>query len=405
MMLWLAVFAWVGLPVVASNSPETCAAGSTCKSEGADDAAMIQLGRVGGRGKVRHGQGPGINNVSKPWFPPGGAGPAPEAQPLIMNVDGVDTKVYFPGATIIDDGRTVKYEPPYRFYMMNNPTTEYGDANNFYRPDYMGKTFTVDMDFGHDGPACGCNLNFYLVNMPAATPGDEGDYYCDAQCFQGKGCCPEFDMNEGNKMIQQVTNHACTGKGSYAGHPDWECNKWGDPELKTHASDFSPGTQNTINSNEPFTYSQRFEMQGDQFVFTTTMTQGDRSKVLKMGPGNDQLNAMAKSIEDKMAFVTGYWYAPDMNWLDGEECGSGTEHCNKNPAYIKNWRLTSNDKPLPPTPAPPPTPPTPPLPTPAPSTGKCCWNNDCTGCQDDPNNFCNKDQGTCTGECGGQWCR
>lgn len=404
-MLRLAVLASVGLPAVASNSPESCAAGSTCESEGADDAAMIQLGRVGGRGKVRNSQGPGLDTVSKPWFPPDGAGPAPEQQPLIINVDGVDTNVYLPGATIIDDGRTVKFEPPYRFYMMNNPTTEYGDVKNFYRPDYMGKTFTIDMDFGHDGPACGCNLNFYLVNMPAATPGDEGDYYCDAQCFQGKGCCPEFDMNEGNKMIQQVTNHACTGKGSYSGHPDWECNKWGDPELKTHASDFSPGTQHTINSDEPFTYSQKFEMEGDQFVFTTTMTQGNRSKVLKMGPGNEQLNAMAKSIENLMVFVTGYWYASDMNWLDGEECGSGAEHCNMNPAYIKNWRLTSNDMPLPPTPAPPPTPPTPPPPTPAPGKGKCCWNNDCTGCQDDPSNYCNEDQGACTGGCGGQWCQ
>merc|ERR1719330_119463 len=355
------------------------------------------------RADPRAGPPPDKGN-SVPYKPPGGAGPAPNGKPLTINEDGVLNQYYLPGATVVDNGTTVKFEPPYRFYLMKTDTTDYSKAENFYKPLFAGKTFTVDINFEENGASCGCNYNFYLVDMPWKTAGEEGDYYCDAQCFQGKGCCPEFDMNEGNKMVQQVTNHACTGKGSYAGHPDWECNKWGDPELKTHASDFSPGEQHTINSNEPFTYSQKFEMEGDQFVFTTTMTQGTRSKVLKMGPGNEQLNAMAKDIENLMVFVTGYWYAPDMNWLDGEECGSGTEQCNMNPAYIKNWRLTSNDEPLPPTPAPPPTPPTPPPPTPPPSAGKCCWNDDCSGCVDDPNHYCNKDEATCTGGCGGKWC-
>jgi hypothetical protein len=35
-----------------------------------------------------------------------------------------------------------------------------------------------------------------------------------------------------------------------------------------------------------------------------------------------------------MAFVTGYWHSPGMNWLDGEVCGTEPEHCNMNPAYI-----------------------------------------------------------------------
>merc|ERR1719410_927795 len=221
--------------------------------------------------------------------------------------------------------------------------------------------------------------------MPWPTAGDEGDYYCDAQCFQGKGCCAEFDMNEGNKEVQQVTNHACTGVGSYPSHPDWACNKWGDPELKTHQSDFSPGPAHTIDSNRPFTYSQKFEMQGDQFVFTTVMTQDGKSTTLKMGPGNEQLNVMAKNISKGMVFVTGYWFDPSMNWL-----------------------ITTNGNPVP-TPPVAPTPPRPPSPAPLPpppGPGFCCWGGQCgVGCDRNPGAYCNRDQGACEGDCRGQWCQ
>merc|ERR1740123_1135264 len=386
------------------------ATSSECKQPEADVSSMLQLGKFGVQDGSVAMQTPhqDIPPLSVPYFPPEGAG-KPTYTPLIIDEDGVKNQYYLPGANIINDGTTVKFEPPYRFYLMKEPTTDYSKSENFFKPDWMGKTFTVDFDFKPDGPACGCNLNFYLVDMPWPTAGDEGDYYCDAQCFQGKGCCAEFDMNEGNKEVQQVTNHACTGKGSYPGHPDWECNKWGDPELKTHASDFSPGPAHTINSNLPFTYAQKFEMEGDQFVFMTTMTQNGKSTTLKMGPGNDQLNVMAKNISKGMVFVTGYWFDPAMNWLDGEECGSGTEHCNKNPAYLTNWRLTTNGNPvptpaLPPSPPAPPTPPTPP--TPAPSTGtKCCWGGQCgVGCDNNPGAWCNKGKGECEGSCGGKWC-
>jgi len=381
---------------------------SECKQSEADLSSMLQLGKVGVHDRGIAMQEPHqIPRQSIPWLPPKG-GPAPTYTPLIIDEDGVMNEYYLPGAEIIDDGKTVKFEPPYRFYLMKEPTTDYSKAENFYKPDFMGKTFTVDFDFKPDGPACGCNLNFYLVDMPWPTAGDEGDYYCDAQCFQGKGCCAEFDMNEGNKEVQQVTNHACTGVGSYPGHPDWACNKWGDPELKTHQSDFSPGPAHTINSNQPFTWSQTFEMEGDQFVFTTVMTQGSKQTTLKMGPGNEQLNVMAGNISKGMVFVTGYWFDPAMNWLDGEECGSGQEHCNRNPAYLSNFRITTNGNvvPTPPTPPPAPTPPSPAPTPPPPGPGFCCWGGQCgVGCDMNPQAYCNRDQGACEGDCSGQWCR
>merc|ERR1711897_67995 len=125
------------------------------------------------------------------------------------------------------------------------------------------------------------------------------------------------------------------------------------------------------------------------------MSQEGREVSLTMGPGNEQLNAMLRVLEKRMAFVTGYWFAQDMNWMDGEQCGNGVEHCNMNPAYISNWRLTTNDGP-----APAPPPPGPPGP---PSAGRCCWGGGCSGCSDDANNWCNTDAQSC-GTCNGEWC-
>merc|ERR1719373_321357 len=98
-----------------------------------------------------------------------------------------------------------------------------------------------------------------------------------------------------------------------------------------------------------------------------------------------------------------------MNWLDGEECGSGAEHCNEHPVYVSNWRITSNGMPVPtpPTPAPKPTPPSPhPKPTPGGRSGdgmKCCWGDGCSGCDNDPGSWCNQAEDRCKGSCGGKW--
>merc|ERR1712176_1037365 len=335
------------------------------------------------------GKGSFVQN-SKPYLSKGKGVPEAEAGQIMINEDGVFNTGYLPGATTLDGGKTVKYTPPYRFYLMKNPTTDYSNADNFYMPPFAGKTFSVDIDFKRNGPSCGCNLNFYLVDMPWPTEGQDKDYYCDAQCFPWLGCCAEFDMNEGNMDVQQITNHACTR--DYNSHPDWQCNKWGDPEVKTHSSDFGPGSDHTIDSGKPFTFSQRFDVSGDDFTFTTTMTQDGRQVVQRMGPGSAQLNAMLEEIKKGMVFVTGYWFSEDMNWMDGELCGSGPEHCNMNPAYLSNWRLTTNDGPAP----------GPPPPAPTPAGGKCCWGG-CTNCNTDPGNWCNQNQQSCQ-SCNGQWC-
>mmetsp|Transcript_53225 Transcript_53225/g.137640 ORF Transcript_53225/g.137640 Transcript_53225/m.137640 type:complete len:123 (+) Transcript_53225:2-370(+) len=118
------------------------------------------------------------------------------------------------------------------------------------------------------------------------------------------------------------------------------------------------------------------------------------------------------SLENGMAFVTGYWYASDMNWLDGDECGSGPEHCNQNPAYISNWRITTNSASPSPSPSPSPHPSPSPAPAPHPSPspapaplagGKCCYQH-CNDCHEE-GSWCGASADNCRGHCGGGvWC-
>jgi len=327
----------------------------------------------------------------------GGALDPHEEGKLLIEEDGVLNTYYLPGATIQDDGKTVMFVPPLRFYLMKEPTTDYSDETKFYKPIFPGKTFTVDMKLENVG--CGCNVNFYLVDMPVPEAGKDNDHYCDGQCFNGLGCCAEFDMNEGNNAVQQITNHACTY--DYPGHPDWACHKWGEPEVKVSPGEFAGGRGHTIDGNKPFTFSQQFKMTDGQLQVITTITQGAAKVVKTMGP-NAQLQAMLNtgSLLNGMAFVTGYWTASDMNWLDGDICGSGPEHCSGAPAYISNWRLTT-DTPAPPAP---PHPAPGPGPGPAPvvdATHMCCWGGPegCKGAED----WCGQASENCQGKCGGKW--
>jgi hypothetical protein len=400
------LLAFCGVSALATARAAECTDPASCKAD--EDVAMLQFAKVGRAHPPLYPEGKTFVKESRPFFATSKDGllSTSEQGAIIIDEDGQLNTYYLPGATTINGGTSVEYRPPYRFYLMKEPTTDYSDASKFYKPYFPGKTFSVDMDFGPSGPSCGCNLNWYLVDMPVHEEGKDHDYYCDAQCFPGLGCCAEFDMNEGNNKVQQITNHACTH--NYGGHPDWACHKWGEPELKTHKPDFGPGAGHTIDSTKPFTFSQRFDVNGEDFTFTTTMDQEGRQVSLTMGPGNEQLNAMLRELEKTMAFVTGYWFAQDMNWMDGEQCGQGAEHCNLNPAWISNWRLTSNGSPVP-SPPPPPSPspaPTPsPAPVPTPTQGKCCWGQGCTACQEDLNNWCNQGgKVRCESGCGGHWC-
>lgn len=394
--------------------------GNTTAYQHLEDESLMQLGQLGVGSGVNLTERRSFLLSTKPYLHQIRSLKALHGRVLI-NEDGVLNTYFLPGVKTENGGKTIKMSPPYRFYLMRQPTTDYSKKENFYTPILAGKTLSMDIDLKREGPSCGCYLTFFLVGMPWPTPGRSHDHYCDAQCLPGFGCCSELDLNEGNMNVQRITNHGCTG--GYWNHPNWRCDLGGEPALQTHASDFSPGPGHTIDSSRPFTYSQRFDASGDDLTLTTVISQDDREVVLRMGPGNDDLNFMLRELYKGMVFVAGYWYSEHINWMDGEQCGTGVEHCNMHPAYISNLRITSNEPPtpaptLPPVPTPAPTPAptlaplTPPQPTPAPpppppaplAPGHCCWGPLGTACNSDPNDYCNQNWHNCH-VCEGAWWR
>lgn len=80
------------------------------------------------------------------------------------------------------------------------------DEDAVPRVKLAGNTMIADISL--NGANCGCNVNFFLVKMPAGPAGQYNDHYCDANCVGGN-CCAEFDINEMNDHALQITNHNC----------------------------------------------------------------------------------------------------------------------------------------------------------------------------------------------------
>ncbi|CAK9000092.1 unnamed protein product [Durusdinium trenchii] len=248
---------------------------------------------------------------------------------LKWNVDGTMKEYYLPGANIINDGTTVQYGVNNKYYLMNHDTTDYQDASNFEKLQVAGQTLITTIAL--NGASCGCNVNFFLVNMPAETPGEYGDYYCDANCVGGN-CCAEFDLAEMNNQALQITNHNC------------------DPVMRFVPPEFGPGSD-TIDTTQPFNYSLTFHQNiygdGDpnnNLVAYARVWQHDTAVVKSFGGQGSALNSQWQNLADGMVLVVDYWESGSMQWLDGTGCGYGyEEQCGGELADVGNWKLISND--------------------------------------------------------------
>lgn len=257
---------------------------------------------------------------------------------IIIKENCKDQVYYLPGADVIQGGRTVRLWPGKRYYLMKEPTTNYRDASKFKKVDMVSQQISFDVNFGPGGASCGCNVFLQWVDMPAASPGKDGDYYCDAQCKPGQGCCAEWDMFKGNNKAFAIQNHACTG--GYRGHSDWKCHKWGNPATKSTPQQFNPGYEHWINTKRWFTVQQLFEYQWEtEMKVTTELLQDGKTKWrAKMNP-NDQMNAMKKTMNGGgLALVIGY-NSQNTEWLDRASCGEGPKSCNNRPVLISNLVL------------------------------------------------------------------
>ncbi|CAE7226965.1 egl1 [Symbiodinium natans] len=246
-----------------------------------------------------------------------------------INEDGVWNTYFLPGASITDQ-RTLEYGINDKYFLMKYDTADSCTAGNFEMLQLAGKTFSATVYL--NGAGCGCNVNFFLVAMPASSPGEFGDCYCDANCVGGN-CCNEFDLNEMNTHALQVTNHLC---GDPASHET--CDGNGSPVMKFSPALFGPGNANTIDTEHPFNYSVQFRETDSESVLVTVQ-QGE--KVISNTMANSALSSMWPQLSSGMVLVFDYWESSDMTWLDGASC-QAPSYCSGNKAQVSNVHITTN---------------------------------------------------------------
>jgi len=94
-----------------------------------------------------------------------------------------------------------------RFYLANKCASAF-DPTVFSAAKLLGSCITFTVDVSKLG--CGLNAAFYLLSMPTASAGSNGDYYCDANAVDGSSCA-EMDLFEANRHAIQITPHRCSG--------------------------------------------------------------------------------------------------------------------------------------------------------------------------------------------------
>jgi len=310
-----------------------------CDGGASDSVAMLQGHRHHGIASPRRLLAMEVNTTrqrGRPRVSKGAFSEVSTGAEFQINEDGVWNTYFLPGANIIDK-RTVEYGINDKYYLMKYDTTDTCKAGNFEMLKLPGKTITATVFL--NGAGCGCNVNFFLVAMPASSLGEYGDCYCDANCVGGN-CCNEFDLNEMNTHAVQVTNHLC-------GDPptDETCDGNGSPVMNFSPNLFGPGNGNTIDTEHPFNYSVQFKEviysehnPDNHLVVAATIRQGD--KVVTNTMANAALTGMWTQLASGMVLVFDYWESSDMTWLDGASC-QAPESCSGNKAQVSNMHITN----------------------------------------------------------------
>ncbi|CAE7639881.1 egl1 [Symbiodinium sp. CCMP2592] len=345
-----------------------------CDGGASDNVAMLQGHRHHGVASHRRLLAMEVNTTrqrGRPRVSKGAFSEVATGAEFQINEDGVWNTYFLPGANIIDK-RTVEYGINDKYYLMKYDTTDTCKAGNFEMLKLPGKTITATVFL--NGAGCGCNVNFFLVAMPASSLGEYGDCYCDANCVGGN-CCnelrrlrllkekppalqfptiQEFDLNEmnthavqacvgvpTNECVCSVTNHLCGDPPTHE-----TCDGNGSPVMNFSPNLFGPGNGNTIDTEHPFNYSVQFQEviysehnPDNHLVVAATIRQGD--KVVTNTMANAALTGMWSQLASGMVLVFDYWQSSDMTWLDGASC-QAPESCSGNKAQVSNMHISTN---------------------------------------------------------------
>jgi len=235
-----------------------------------------------------------------------------------------------------------------RFYLANSCVSAFGPSV-FSGVKLIGGSISFTVDISQIG--CGLNAAFYLVGMPAASAGSNGDYYCDANAVGGTSCS-EMDLFEANRHAIQITPHRCSGS-SCDGNG---CAK----NTQSISNGFGPASTYTINSLSPFTVKISFIKGSDGKTLTgitSVISQGSKSITLTHGSecGTNYLSDMGTAITAGMVPVWSYW-SGNVNWLDSPACSSENSEVKGNFLFsdlIVSGSVSAISAPPPPPPPPP----------------------------------------------------
>jgi len=206
-----------------------------------------------------------------------------------------------------------------RFYLSSSCVSGFGPTV-FTVAKLLGGSISFTVDISQIG--CGLNAAFYLVGMPAASAGSNGDYYCDANAVGGTSCS-EMDLFEANRHAIQITPHGCSGGSCDGGG----CAK----NTQSITNGFGPDSSHTINSLNPFTVTISFtkgsdgkSLTGITSVISQTPPGTTTKKSITLTHGSEcgsNLSNMGTVLTNGMVPTWSFW-SGSMSWLDNPACTS-----------------------------------------------------------------------------------
>ena len=201
-------------------------------------------------------------------------------------------------------------------------------SESFYHVPLLGKRFTFTVDLSRVG--CSCNAALYALAMPAhnssklPAPGDNGEYYCDADKLMGY-YCPDMDIMEANKFAMASTAHACLSS-TPPYYPTCDRQGCGKNVLEADLKSYGPGKR--INTDKPFTASVLF-IADNKILTKVSNTFYQDNQVFSFNSCNsDYLPRIGPNLAS-MVITMSIWGVPHpggMKWLDGESgCQGGCD--------------------------------------------------------------------------------
>ena len=214
--------------------------------------------------------------------------------------------------------------------------------HSFYQVPLLGKSLSFDVDIKDVG--CSCNGALYFVSMPGYNaaeqpdPGEQQDYYCDANMVGGT-FCPEMDAMEANKFAMASVIHTCQ---SPAPHYYSLCDRHGCGKniLDVNKDLYGPGKK--IDTNKPFTLSVSFVTQKSKLTAVNNrISQGSQSVIFSTC-NPDYLQSMGAAVSG-IVLTLSLWGADNggMSWLDDKSGCQGACNLANSRVSFSNIRLDS----------------------------------------------------------------